>query len=294
MEGAPIGSLPTMADAVGERVCASLDPPPSRSARISCHGSRTPPRRRHHRTRAGLGGKCDVARCWVYVKDDSPLRRLRSASGNAFLLLCAIEAGEHPQAHLANYSGILQADAFGGYTKLYDLQRSPGPIRNRPVGSMPGARSSPWRILRKTRDVRLLARRRSPSRRLRSRSCAASTPSSPSNARSMAKAPTTERLSARRRARRWLPIWKPICVSSAPSSPAVTIWQKAMNYMFKRWDSFTRFLDDGRVCLSNNAPPKERAARHRIGQKVVVILRVRPRRASRAAAMYSPSSSQQR
>jgi hypothetical protein len=23
--------------------------------------------------------------------------------------------GEHPQAHLANYSGILQADAFGGY-----------------------------------------------------------------------------------------------------------------------------------------------------------------------------------
>jgi transposase len=52
---------------------------------------------------------------------------------------------------------------------------------------------------------------------------------------------------------------------------------KAMNYMFKRWASFTRFLDDGRVCLSNNAA--ERALRHRIGQKVVVILWVRPRRA---------------
>ena len=37
--------------------------------------------------------------------------------------------GEHLQAHLANYSGILQADAFGGYTKLYERQRSPGPIR---------------------------------------------------------------------------------------------------------------------------------------------------------------------
>jgi transposase len=34
---------------------------------------------------------------------------------------------------------------------------------------------------------------------------------------------------------------------------------KAMNYMFKRWGSFTRFLDDGRVCLSNNAA--ERALR---------------------------------
>ena len=28
---------------------------------------------------------------------------------------------------------------------------------------------------------------------------------------------------------------------------------KAMSYMFKRWASFTRFLDGGRVCLSNNA-----------------------------------------
>jgi hypothetical protein len=45
-------------------------------------------------------------------------------------------------------------------------------------------------------------------------------------ARSMAKAPTTERLSARRRALRWLPIWKAICVSSAQGSPAVTIWQR--------------------------------------------------------------------
>jgi transposase len=54
---------------------------------------------------------------------------------------------------------------------------------------------------------------------------------------------------------------------------------KAMNYMFKRWGSFTRFLDDGRVCLSNNAA--ERALRGIIGQKVVVILRLRPRRASR-------------
>jgi len=34
---------------------------------------------------------------------------------------------------------------------------------------------------------------------------------------------------------------------------------KAMDYMLKRWSSFTRFLEDGRVCLSNNAA--ERAVR---------------------------------
>ncbi len=34
---------------------------------------------------------------------------------------------------------------------------------------------------------------------------------------------------------------------------------KAMDYMLKRWPAFTRFLDDGRICLTNNAA--ERALR---------------------------------
>ena len=34
---------------------------------------------------------------------------------------------------------------------------------------------------------------------------------------------------------------------------------KAMDYMLKRWEGFTRFLDDGRICLTNNAA--ERAIR---------------------------------
>src|SRR3546814_1494237 len=34
---------------------------------------------------------------------------------------------------------------------------------------------------------------------------------------------------------------------------------KAINYMLRRWDAFTRFLDDGRICLTNNTA--ERAFR---------------------------------
>ena len=34
---------------------------------------------------------------------------------------------------------------------------------------------------------------------------------------------------------------------------------KAINYLLNRWAAFTRFLDDGRVCLTNNAA--ERALR---------------------------------
>lgn len=60
---------------------------------------------------------------------------------------------------------------------------------------------------------------------------------------------------------------------------------KAMNYMFKRWASFTRFLDDGRVCLSNNAA--ERALRGiALGRKSWLFCGS-DRGGRRAAAMYS-------
>ena len=35
---------------------------------------------------------------------------------------------------------------------------------------------------------------------------------------------------------------------------------KAMDYMLKRWDGFARFLDDGRICLTNNAAERACAA----------------------------------
>ena len=92
-------------------------------------------------------GKCDVARCWVYVKDDRPFGG--SDPPAAMFYYSRDRRGEHPQAHLANYSGILQADAFGGYTKLTSPSEVLGLSGKRPVGSMPGARSSPWRIWRK-------------------------------------------------------------------------------------------------------------------------------------------------
>jgi hypothetical protein len=50
---------------------------------------------------------------------------------------------------------------------------------------------------------------------------------------------------------------------------------KAINYILKRWTAFTLFLEDGRVCLSNNAA--ERGERDRSGKKIVVVLRFRSR-----------------
>lgn len=60
---------------------------------------------------------------------------------------------------------------------------------------------------------------------------------------------------------------------------------KAIDYMLKRWDAFTRFLDDGRICLTNNAA--ERALRGvALGRKSWLFVGS-DRGGERAAAMYS-------
>ena len=60
---------------------------------------------------------------------------------------------------------------------------------------------------------------------------------------------------------------------------------KAMDYMLKRWPAFTRFLDDGRICLSNNAA--ERGVRGiALGRKSWLFCGS-DRGGERAAVMYS-------
>jgi hypothetical protein len=54
------------------------------------------------------------------------VRRSRATSRG--VLLFARSRRCAPAGHLAAYAGILQADAFGGYAKLYEPGRKPGPI----------------------------------------------------------------------------------------------------------------------------------------------------------------------
>jgi len=60
---------------------------------------------------------------------------------------------------------------------------------------------------------------------------------------------------------------------------------KAFSYMLRRWSSFTRFLDDGRICLTNNAA--ERALRGvALGRKAWLFCGS-DRGGQRAAILYS-------
>src|SRR5664279_643023 len=122
LEGVPI-ALSTMADAVGS-VCTTLDPllrlvKSHVMAAERLHGDDT--------TVPVLAkGKTDTGRCWIYLRDDKPFGGTGPPA--AIFYYSRDRKGEHPQSHLAGYAGILQADAYDGYGKLYRAGRSPGPI----------------------------------------------------------------------------------------------------------------------------------------------------------------------
>ena len=213
-EGVPL-SLSTLADQVGAG-CAVLEPILKRIeahvfAAERLHGDDT--------TVPVLAkGKTDTGRCWVYVRDDLPFGGTSPPA--AMFYYSRDRAGEHPQAHLANYAGIFQADAYSGYTKLYEPDRSQHRSSKRPAGSMPAARSLSWRMWPRMPAARRRAKRQQQSRHWPLRRSGASTPCSRSNARSMARVPSSAELFGRSSVRHRSPIWKAGCASNVPSSRA--------------------------------------------------------------------------
>src|ERR1700749_3675584 len=121
-EGVPL-SLSTLADQVG--ACCSVLAPIFQ--RIEAHVFAAERLHGDDTTVPVLArGKTDIARSWVYVRDDRPFGG--PAPPAAVFYYSRDRGGAHPQAHLADYAGILQADAYGGYGKLYETTRLPGPI----------------------------------------------------------------------------------------------------------------------------------------------------------------------
>ena len=114
-EGVPI-SLSTLADQVGGCTAALMPLFKRLEAYVlsaeRLHGDDT-------RVPVLAKGKTDTGRIWVYVRDDKPFGG--AAPPGAVFYYSRDRAGKHPQAHLANYSGIFQADAYEGYGKLYEV-----------------------------------------------------------------------------------------------------------------------------------------------------------------------------
>jgi transposase len=252
-EGAPL-SLSTLADQVGAG-CAVLEPI---LRRIEAHVFAAERLHGDDTTVPVLAkGKTNTGRCWVYVRDDLPFGG--PAPPAAMFYYSRDRAGEHPQAHLANYAGIFQADAYGGYNKLYEPDRKPGPILE--AACWVHARR-PFFVMA---DVAENARRKA-----QGKTPAAISPLALEAVRRIDALFEIERSINGQSAEQRRAVRQEL---SAPLVADLESWMreqraklsrsndvaKAMEYMLKRWPAFTRFLDDGRICLSNNAA--ERALR---------------------------------
>src|ERR1700680_1696847 len=71
-------------------------------------------------------GKTRTGRLWTYVRDDRPFAGPDPPA--AVFFYSRDRRGEHPEPHLATYAGLMQADAYAGFNRLYEASRKPGPI----------------------------------------------------------------------------------------------------------------------------------------------------------------------
>ncbi len=68
-------------------------------------------------------GKTRTGRLWAYVRDDRPSGSTDPPA--VWFRYSPDRKGERPRAHLQPFRGILQADAYGGFNGLYDRVKEP-------------------------------------------------------------------------------------------------------------------------------------------------------------------------
>ena len=199
--------------------------------------------------------KTVTGRLWTYVRDDRPFGG--RAPPAAIFHYSRDRCSEHPLAHLDGYAGVIQADAYAGYNALLKAGD----------GRKPLPRALCWSHARRPffqlADIATLTRRAK---------------GKPIVISPLAKQ-AVEKIDAIfdiERAINGRPADERLAVRQELSKPLVTAleaWMRdtraqlsrhdpvagAIGYMLKVWPDFVRFLDDGRICLTNNAA--ERALR---------------------------------
>ena len=223
-----------------------------------------------------------TARLWTYVRDDRPFDG--TAPPAVVFRFSRDRSGEHPTEHLKRWRGILQADAYAGYNQLYDAARQPGPV----------AQALCWSHARRKffelADVETNIRKgKSPKevspiaveavQRIDAlfeieRTINGQAPEARLEMRQRVSAPLVADLET------WLRGERALLSKHAKAA-------KAIDYLLSsgHWAGFTRFLEDGRVCLSNNAA--ERALRGVALGRKSWLFAGSERGGQRAAAIYT-------
>ena len=196
-------------------------------------------------------GQTRTGRLWAYVRDDLPFGG-HDPPAVAYYY-SSDRRGEHPQTHLKDWDGILQADAYGGFNALYGEARLPGLIRE--AACWAHARRKFFELA----DIEAAARKKAAGKTQKAISPIALDAVKRIDAvfdieRAVNGQSADDRLRARQESIKpligelhdWMTAQRDRISGKGDLA-------KAFDYMLKRWPSFTAFLDDGRICLTNNA-----------------------------------------
>jgi len=210
-------------------------------------------------------GKTRTGRFWVYVRDD------RNAGSSAppavWFAYTATRQGQHPQSHLAQFSGVLQADAYVGYNEVYAdgrireaacMAHARRKLHDVHVGGATATTTEALRRIGELYAIESQIRGQPPDQRLAVRQHQAR--------------PLLESLHA------WLQ--ERLLTLSRHSDTA-----KAINYMLNHWQALAYYCEDGLAEIDNNIA--ENALRGvSLGRKNFLFLGS-DSGGERAAAMYS-------
>jgi transposase len=178
-------------------------------------------------------GKTKTGRLWTYVRDERP------AAGEiapaVWFAYSPDRKGEHPQQHLADFRGILQADAYAGFSKIYDgglvFEASCWAHARRKFVELDELHKSPVAAEMIARVGALYGIEQE----IRGRR------------------PDERRAVRQERSRPLLDAMKPWLEQTLATLSQKSATAKAIRYVLGRWESLTRYCDDGRIEIDNNA-----------------------------------------
>ena len=187
-------------------------------------------------------GRTKTGRLWVYVRDDRPAGSTEPPA--AWYRYSPNRKGEHPQAHLRDYRGILQADAYGGYAKIYTTGRVDE------AACWAHARRPFWDMYENQGRVAGSIADQALQRIAALYAIEAEIRGLP---------PDVRRRARQARAGPLLQELRDWFASMVGKVSAKSELAKAISYSLTRWRALTRYRDDGRIEIDNNAA--ERALR---------------------------------
>jgi hypothetical protein len=214
-------------------------------------------------------GTTKQGRLWVYVRDDRPAANATPAA--VWFAYSEDRKGKHPREHLKDYCGVLQADGYAGFDQLFNDENPEHPIRE----------AACWaHVRRKFYDLHVATQSPQAEEALRrigelyalEESIRGEATAARRRARQARAGPKLEEL------HRWL-------LATLRSVSKKSELAGAIRYALSRWQALTRYRDDGRIEIDNNAA--ERALRAVALGRKNYLFAGSDAGGQRAAALYS-------